>query len=311
MSQETTKRIHVMVTQPSIANLLKNVLGEDIVVECLIPPGADPHEYEPSLSELLKSIEEADIIVTSGPGHLAIEDRIIELKSQGYFNKPVLTINDYKNYGLKILKVHGKENYHGIAFSYNGSRAILMATVDTLSTLFPSIEEKLRWQTVGYLKALYVLSETARNSLGNYRIALYSPVLQYAISYLNITIQKIFLDDPDQQITQKILENIKEDYTEKVYDLLIITDVDLKKNPKIEDFLQLNGIRYVKINVLGKTSLEIYAELSRISSTYENCFEVVVRSNEVYIYGFYGSLVITIALIAIVFSLVYKIKKGY
>ncbi|RLF65496.1 MAG: hypothetical protein DRN30_03840, partial [Thermoplasmata archaeon] len=131
------------------------------------------------------------------------------------------------------------------------------------------------------------------------------------ISDLNITIQKIFLDDPDQQITQKILENIKEDYTEKVYDLLIITDVDLKKNPKIEDFLQLNGIRYVKINVLGKTSLEIYAELSRISSTYENCFEVVVRSNEVYIYGFYGSLVITIALIAIVFSLVYKIKKGY
>lgn len=304
------ERINVLVTQPAIAVLLRSAFPRDLNVECLIPPGADPHEYEPSLSDLLRSLERADIVVTSGPGHLAVEDRILELRSKGYFNKPVLTLNDYKKYGLRILEINGKENYHGIAFSYNGSRAIILATLDAVSYIFPEKRESLKRVAEGYLSALWTVLLSAKEAINERKIALYSPALQYVVNDLGVNVRKIYLEDPEQAITQEILSSIKRDYDSGTYDLLLVTDIALKKDPKLEDYLKENKIKYIRIDVLGRCSLDVYSELMGVRYLSNSTNEGYVSSYDTYAYAFWGSLVINFVLLGIVLTLVRKIRKG-
>ena len=68
-------RLRVVATVAPITNIVKNVGGERIELEGLIPPGVDSHTFEPSPSDARK-LAAADLIVVNG---LALEGTTIEL----------------------------------------------------------------------------------------------------------------------------------------------------------------------------------------------------------------------------------------
>ena len=65
----------IVVTTGVWGDVVSNVVGDDAVVEVVIPVGADPHDYSPS-SQQVASMQEADLVVANG---LGLEEGLEEL----------------------------------------------------------------------------------------------------------------------------------------------------------------------------------------------------------------------------------------
>ena len=55
----------VVATTPQLADIARNVVGEDVEVETLLDGDVDPHDYEPRPSDA-KALAEADVVLRSG-----------------------------------------------------------------------------------------------------------------------------------------------------------------------------------------------------------------------------------------------------
>lgn len=61
--------VRVVATTEIIADLVRNVGGDRVRVDSLVPPGADPHSYEPAPADAVK-VAKADVVFTN---HLLLE----------------------------------------------------------------------------------------------------------------------------------------------------------------------------------------------------------------------------------------------
>ncbi|MGH2959329.1 MAG: metal ABC transporter solute-binding protein, Zn/Mn family, partial [Solirubrobacterales bacterium] len=64
-SSESDSTLHVVATTPQVADIVKQVGGEAVEVTTLLPPGADPHDYEPK-PRAVAAIADADVVFRSG-----------------------------------------------------------------------------------------------------------------------------------------------------------------------------------------------------------------------------------------------------
>jgi len=80
-------KIAVMATIFPIADIIKNIGGNYVVVTCLLPPGADPHTFEPTASQV-KNTSQADIFFCIGGG---LDDWATKLSDAAAERKPQLT----------------------------------------------------------------------------------------------------------------------------------------------------------------------------------------------------------------------------
>ncbi len=63
----TSTELNVVTTLPLFADIASNIAGDRATIDSLLPPGADPHTFEPSPSDVRK-IAEADVIFANGLG---------------------------------------------------------------------------------------------------------------------------------------------------------------------------------------------------------------------------------------------------
>lgn len=73
---ETSAKIKVLVTVLPEAGYVKAVGGERVEVFVAVPPGADPHTFEPSARDMVE-FSDADIYFTLGKGILPFEDNLV------------------------------------------------------------------------------------------------------------------------------------------------------------------------------------------------------------------------------------------
>ncbi len=66
-SDGASTEVNVVTTLPLFADIASNIAGDRAVIDSLLPPGADPHTFEPSPSDARK-IAEADVIFANGLG---------------------------------------------------------------------------------------------------------------------------------------------------------------------------------------------------------------------------------------------------
>ena len=67
--------LEVIATTTILGDLIANIVGSDAEVEVLLPPGADPHDYQISSSDAAR-IYEADLVVANG---LSLEEGILAI----------------------------------------------------------------------------------------------------------------------------------------------------------------------------------------------------------------------------------------
>jgi zinc/manganese transport system substrate-binding protein len=70
---EETDDLLVVATTSILGDLVENLLGDDGEVEVVMPPGADPHGFEPSAADAAM-LREADLVVANG---LALEENLL------------------------------------------------------------------------------------------------------------------------------------------------------------------------------------------------------------------------------------------
>lgn len=106
--RENSTRIKVLVTVLPEAGFVQAVGGDRVEVIVAVPPGADPHTFEPSAKDMVK-FSEADIYFSLGNGVLPFEDHLVSrLSSMNPRMKVVETAP-----GIDLL-LHEGENDEGL-----------------------------------------------------------------------------------------------------------------------------------------------------------------------------------------------------
>lgn len=171
-----------------IASIVADAFGDSVEVVYLIPPGADPHEYQLTASQI-EILRRADVIVTTG-GHLPLEKKIVKLKEEGTITGEVLVIDDYRREGFRYLPerwYNDKDNPHGVWLDPTNALAIASATEKALERADPvraglyseryrDFESRVRTIVEAY-RALVEENKTA---------VIQMPSNQYAIEWLGI-----------------------------------------------------------------------------------------------------------------------------
>ncbi|MGB5685778.1 MAG: zinc ABC transporter substrate-binding protein [Candidatus Electrothrix sp.] len=80
---------------------VKNIVGDGVNVTSLIPPGSDPHAYQPVPSDMEK-LENLDAVIVNGVGH----DEFIKPMLKAIENDKLVVIDTSK--GLPLIPVFGK-----------------------------------------------------------------------------------------------------------------------------------------------------------------------------------------------------------
>lgn len=67
--------LRVVATTSVLGDVVAQVVGDDVAVETLMPPGADPHSFEPSARQI-ESLQGATLVVANGAG---FEEGLLDL----------------------------------------------------------------------------------------------------------------------------------------------------------------------------------------------------------------------------------------
>lgn len=96
-------KLKVVVTIYPVYDFAGNIGGDRIDLTCLVPPGAEPHEWEPSPRDLAE-LHKADVFIYCGAG---MEQWVA--KTMQAINKPGITMIDA---GKNIELITGQEHHH-------------------------------------------------------------------------------------------------------------------------------------------------------------------------------------------------------
>jgi ABC-type Zn uptake system ZnuABC Zn-binding protein ZnuA len=101
----TTGGLKVVATTTVFADIVRNVGGDRVTVDSIIPAGAGPEDYEPKPDDV-RRLADADLIVSNGVGLDDFLDDLIDAAGEG--SVPRLVLGD----GLATITVDGEENPH-------------------------------------------------------------------------------------------------------------------------------------------------------------------------------------------------------
>jgi zinc transport system substrate-binding protein len=87
--QLSREKIGVVVSIPPLAEFVEKIGGERVSVLVMVPPGANPHTYEPTSTQL-KEVSKAKLYVKAGSG---VEFELVWLDKILEFNKDILVVD--------------------------------------------------------------------------------------------------------------------------------------------------------------------------------------------------------------------------
>ena len=253
---QSAPKISVAVTLPYLASIVKAIGGDKVSVVYLIPPGVDPHDYEPPYSKLIDELRSASIVFMTGPSHLALESRIYSLKRSGLISSEVVDYRVYESYGLTLLKNPrtGTINPHGYIFSFSGIIAVAKAIYHELASVDPADSKYFKIRLDAYIQLLNnekkVASETP-----HVNVALATPILMYAVKDLGLNLTFILLPSVEVEPSQSDINMLKNLIKNGKVSIFLISDIIRSKDPKIVSELKDNGINPVTIHVSKYVSM--------------------------------------------------------
>lgn len=146
--------LNVVATTSMIADLMETIGGENVSVEGLMGPGVDPHDYQPSTSDV-NAMSEADIVAYNG---LMLEERFVEvfeqLDERGVFT---IVMADALNEGELLDPEEDEEDLEydpHIWFSVSHWETITAYAADQLSEKDPDNEDYYQENAEAYLVEL-------------------------------------------------------------------------------------------------------------------------------------------------------------
>lgn len=96
--KEEGSKVKVVASFYAMYDFASKIAGDRAEVSCLVPAGTEPHDWEPSTTDL-KSLEEADVLVYNGAGM----EHWVEDTLKGLSNKKLVVVE--ASQGVKLLEL--------------------------------------------------------------------------------------------------------------------------------------------------------------------------------------------------------------
>ncbi|HDJ05106.1 MAG TPA: zinc ABC transporter substrate-binding protein [Candidatus Bathyarchaeota archaeon] len=171
--------LRVVVTIPPQAEFVEKVGGEHLQVMVLVPPGANPHTYEPTARQMIE-VAKAKIYFQVGSGidlELTFTEKLIKI------NSGIIVINCSE--GIQIV-----DRDPHVWLSPKNAKIIVKNIYKALVQVDPENEEYYRRNMESYLKELESLDEEIRRILENLTdrcFIVYHPAWGYFARDYNLT----------------------------------------------------------------------------------------------------------------------------
>ena len=200
-TQSKGKGLLVVVTFPSLASDIKQLLCPQDRVISIVPPGVDPHTYTLSLGDIEKA-KRADLVISTG--HAPFEIRL-----RDYINSKKL-IEIPRIPGIRIENIIGTSspNLHMPVYDPHNYIVFVNYVAKRLAELRPACSSH-------YLAmARKVSDKIAKITESSPRLNVQgvgsSPLVQYAVSWLGIRLEALMVTSPEAGITSQQFEKVKE-----------------------------------------------------------------------------------------------------
>ncbi|NJE07513.1 ABC transporter substrate-binding protein [Thermococcus sp. M39] len=190
-----------------LAEIVKEAFGDSVNVVYLVPPGADPHQYQltPDQIELIKR---ADVVVTAN-GHLPVEQKMKELWEEGALNAKVLFADDYQKYGFRFLPerwYNNKNNPHGVWVDPYNALAIAKATEVALAEKYPQNREFYEKQYKKFEIRVLAIVEAYKALAENATAVIEMPSQQYALEWIGV--KAVASIKPEEEVPAKSVDDM-------------------------------------------------------------------------------------------------------
>ena len=211
-ASSNTTELSVIASFYPLYEFTKQVGQDKIKVSLLVPPGIEPHDWDPTISELQK-LHESDLIVINGFG---FESWIDDIDSENTGINIVDTSIGIKTVDNEILENDSEHDEHLVADPHiwlNPIMAKIQVTniANALSEIDSSNENFYQQNAKSYIAKLDSLDVKIKNELKGCKkdfIAFHNAFLYFAIQY-NLNQHTIInSNEPYSEATSKKLEEI-------------------------------------------------------------------------------------------------------
>lgn len=143
-----------------IFDLVRHVAGDSVEVILIVPPGGEPHTFEPSPS-LIRSLQSAEAVYTIGHG---LDEWVRPILSNLSAKEIVLDKEIVLRSSQDVFADTGAEEEDGVIdphywLTISNARKMVLTISDDLQTRFPERSDEFRKNTDAYLQEL---SETEK-----------------------------------------------------------------------------------------------------------------------------------------------------
>jgi ABC-type Zn uptake system ZnuABC Zn-binding protein ZnuA len=196
-SPGTAGTIRVVTTTTVFADIVKEVGGDHVTVDSIIPAGVGPEDYEPKPDDA-RRLFEAELVVSNGVGLDDFLDGIIEASGRQSVERLVL------GEGISTVTVEGEENPHFWLDPTLVERYYLPAIRDKLSKLRPQAAADVASASDTYAARLRELDATSIEKIAaippeRRKLVTFHDAYPYFAAHYGFELVGVILENPGQE----------------------------------------------------------------------------------------------------------------
>ena len=196
-SPSTAATLRVVTTTTVFADIVKEIGGDHVTVDSIIPAGVGPEDYEPKPADA-RRLSEADLVVSNGVGLDDFLKGIIDASGKQGVERLVL------GEGIPTLTVDGEENPHFWLDPTLVERYYLPAIRDKLAKLRPEAAGDLATATDAYAAKLRELDVANTQKIAmlpsdRRKLVTFHDAFPYFAAHYGFELIGVILENPGQE----------------------------------------------------------------------------------------------------------------
>jgi ABC-type Zn uptake system ZnuABC Zn-binding protein ZnuA len=196
-SPGTGSKLRVVTTTTVFADLVRQIGGDHVTVDSIVPAGVGPEDYEPKPDDA-RRLADADLIVSNGVGLDDFLEGIVEAAGRATAERLVL------GNGIPTLTVDGEENPHFWLDPSLVERYYLPAIRDRLTKLRPIDSAAFASATDAYARKLRELDATNVEKIATIpadrrKLVTFHDAFPYFAAHYGFELIGVILENPGQE----------------------------------------------------------------------------------------------------------------
>lgn len=196
-SPNTAATLRVVTTTTVFADIVKNVGGDHVTVDSIIPAGVGPEDYEPKPDDA-RRLSDTELVVSNGVGLDDFLDGIIEASGKEDVERLVL------GEGIPTVTVDGEENPHFWLDPTLVERYYLPAIREELSKLRPAAAADFASATDSYAARLRELDAANVEKIATIpperrKLVTFHDAFPYFAAHYGFELVGVILENPGQE----------------------------------------------------------------------------------------------------------------